>query len=158
MRATCAAGRCPELHRQRDVTREKRPHASIAHNLEHPPHARDHALAILNLIKDSLLHVVNEERQAVRAAHLGERARNLQAMQPIHAEHRTDPRPWSVGSRCGRHGGTAAPVPEGEPSGIEIDAPALPQRREGAACRPGRRTPVAAVRGSTLGPDVRFAG
>jgi len=75
------------------VTREERPHASIAHNLEHPPHARDHALAILNLIKDSLLHVVNEERQAVRAAHLGERARNLQAMQPIHAEHRTDPRP-----------------------------------------------------------------
>jgi hypothetical protein len=46
-------------------------------DLQHFAHARDHALAVVNLAEDPLLHVVDDERESIGPTHIAERIGDL---------------------------------------------------------------------------------
>src|SRR5262249_10756068 len=73
-----------ELLRQRHVPREEDPDAGITSSSEHFSNLRRHDGTLTNLSEDPDLHVVDDERQAMRVAHLVETLRYLQSIGSLH--------------------------------------------------------------------------
>jgi hypothetical protein len=57
-----------QLHRQRYVAREVGPHAGGSRRLDNIPDVLDDVLSVGDLPQDPNLHVVDEERETLRAA------------------------------------------------------------------------------------------
>jgi nucleotide-binding universal stress UspA family protein len=77
-------GDAHQLYGQGDVARVVDPHARSPRRSQDLADIGDDRLAVGNLVQDPDLHVVNEESQTRRLAHLGERLRNVEAVESVH--------------------------------------------------------------------------
>ena len=82
-----------QLRGQRHVPGEEDPDAGPAGRLEHPPHALGHLRAVGELADDADLHVVDDQRDAIRVADVGEGVGNQKVAAVLHgASFRAGPR------------------------------------------------------------------
>jgi hypothetical protein len=71
------------------MAREIRPHLGGPCRLENRAHVVDDGLPVGYLLQDPDLHVIDEQPETLRAAHVAERLRDVETVEPIHARHPT---------------------------------------------------------------------
>jgi hypothetical protein len=73
-----------ELGGQRHVSGEEDPHAGLAGRLDHQPHALGHLRAVGKLADHSDLHVIDDQSDAIRVAHVGQGVGNQKLAAVLH--------------------------------------------------------------------------